>query len=268
MGALLVLAIVIAVAIAAPWLAPHDPTFIDVGERLKPPTWSPGGSPRYILGTDSLGRDVLSRLIFGSRVSIVVGLTVVLISGSIGVTLGLIAGFRGGWIDDVIMRLVDIQLSFPFLLLAIAFLAVLGPGLGNVILVLAIWGWVPYARVVRGETLALREQEFVLASRSVGVRSFGIVFRHILPNTWAATIVIASLSVASTILAEASLSFLGLGVKPSVPTWGGMLADGRQFITRAWWIVTFPGVAIMLTVLCINLVGDWLRDYLDPRLKI
>jgi peptide/nickel transport system permease protein len=268
MTALGVLTLVVIIAISAPWLAPHDPTLIDVVERLKPPMWAPDGSEEYVLGTDPLGRDVLSRLIYGSRVSLAVGLAVVAISGTVGVVLGLIAGYVGGWVDDIIMRLVDIQLSFPFLLLAIAFLAVLGPGLGNLILVLAIWGWVPYARVVRGETLKLREEEFILAARALGVQPGRIVFRHILPNTWAAIIVIASLSVASTILAEASLSFLGLGVKPSVPTWGGMLADGRQHITQAWWIVTFPGLAIMLTVLCINIFGDWLRDFLDPRLKI
>lgn len=266
--AVLVLLAVIIMAVAAPWIAPHDPTLIDVVERLHPPVWAPEGNAQYILGTDSLGRDVLSRLIFGARISMVVGVTVVIISGSLGMVLGLISGYTGGWFDDVIMRLVDITLAFPFLLLAIAFLAVLGPGLLNVILVLAVWGWVPYTRVVRGQTLSLREKEFIDAVRAIGVRPHQIIFRHILPNTWAATIVIATLAVANTILAEAALSFLGLGVKPSIPTWGGMLAEGREHIFVSWWIVTFPGLAIMITILCINLFGDWLRDYLDPQLRI
>ncbi len=266
--ALLILVIVLVTAITAPWITPHDPTLIDVVARLKPPVWAEGGTSEHILGTDSLGRDVFSRVIYGSRVSMIVGVTVVVISGTLGMILGLIAGYVGGWADDVIMRFADITLAFPFLLLAIAFLAVLGPGLINVIIVLAVWGWVPYARVVRGQTLSLREREFIDAVRAIGVRHPRIILRHILPNTWAATIIIATLAVANTILAEAALSFLGLGVKPSVPTWGGMLAEGRDHITVAWWIITFPGLAIMLTILCINLFGDWLRDYLDPRLRV
>jgi peptide/nickel transport system permease protein len=265
--AMLLLLAVVVTAIGAPWLAPHDPTLIDVVQRLEPPAWVAGGSPEHLLGTDSLGRDVLSRIIYGSRVSAIVGVTVVVISGTLGVALGLLSGYAGGLVDDLIMRVADMQLAFPFLLAAIAFLAVLGPGLINVIVVLALWNWVPYARVVRAQTLSLREKEFVEAARAIGVRRARIIFRHILPNTMAATIVIATLAVAQTILAEAFLSFLGLGVKPSVPTWGGMLAEGREHITTAWWIVTLPGLAIMLTVLCINLVGDWLRDYLDPRLR-
>ena len=266
--ALVILVIVLVTAIIAPWITPHDPTFIDVVARLKPPVWAEGGTPEHILGTDSLGRDVFSRVIYGSRVSMIVGVTVVFISGTLGMILGLISGYVGGWADDIIMRLADITLAFPFLLLAIAFLAVLGPGLFNVIIVLAVWGWVPYARVVRGQTLSLREREFIDAVRAIGVRHPRIILRHILPNTWAATIIIATLAVANTILAEAALSFLGLGVRPSVPTWGGMLAEGRDHITVAWWIITFPGLAIMLTILCINLFGDWLRDYLDPRLRV
>jgi peptide/nickel transport system permease protein len=265
--ALVVLCLVLLTALFAPLLAPYDPTLIDVVKRLRPPVWAVGGTPEHLLGTDSLGRDVLSRLIHGSRVSVIVGFTVVALSGTLGVTLGLLAGYFGGWVDDVIMRLADITLAFPFLLLAIAFLAVLGAGLTNVIIVLAVWGWVPYARVVRGDTLALREKEFVEAARAIGVRHPSIILQHILPNTMAATIVIATLAVAQTILAEAALSFLGLGVRPATPTWGGMLAEGREYITTAWWIVTLPGVAITVTILCINLFGDWLRDYLDPRLR-
>jgi peptide/nickel transport system permease protein len=266
--AVLVLVAFLGIALAAPWLAPHDPTAIDVVKRLIPPMWAEGGDPAYVLGTDSLGRDILSRLIYGSRVSAVVAITVVALSGTIGLVLGLIAGYLGGWYDDVIMRVADVALAFPFLLLAIAILAVLGSGLINVIAVLVVWGWVPYARVVRATTLSLREREFVEAARAIGMRGPGLIVRHILPNTFPSAIVIATLAVAQTILAEAALSFLGLGVDPAVPTWGGMLADGRTHITRAWWIVTFPGLAITVTILCINLFGDWLRDHLDPRLRI
>jgi peptide/nickel transport system permease protein len=267
--ALLILIGVVIMAIAAPRIAPYDPTYIDVVRRLKPPLWTSGEGEVHLLGTDSLGRDVFSRVVYGSRISLIVGLTVVIISGTFGVLLGLISGYAGGsLLDDVIMRLADIQLAFPFLLIAIAFLAVLGPGLVNVVIVLALFGWVQYARVVRGQTMALREKEFVEAARAIGVKHGRIIFRHILPNTWAPTIVLASFAVASTILTEAALSFLGLGVKPAVPTWGGMLADGRDHITVSWWIVLFPGLAIMITVLCINVFGDWLRDYLDPRLRV
>jgi peptide/nickel transport system permease protein len=193
----------------------------------------------------------------------------VALAGAIGITLGLFAGYRGGRIDDVIMRLADIQLALPQILMAIAILAVLGPGIQNVILTLAITNWVTYARIVRGQVLSLREKEFVEAARCIGVRDWAVMFKHILPNTLASIIVIASFAVASTMLAEAALSFLGLSVGPDVPTWGGMVASGRdQIITGQWWIYTFPGLAIMLTVLAINTIGDWLRDYLDPRLKV
>jgi peptide/nickel transport system permease protein len=266
--AVLVLLSFVLVALTAPWIAPQDPAAIDVTSRLIPPVWAEGGDPAYLLGTDSLGRDILSRLIYGSRVSALVAVTVVAISGTIGLSLGLFAGYFGGWYDDTIMRAGDILLAFPFLLLAISILAVLGPGLVNVIIVLALWGWVPYARVVRATTLSLREKEFVEAALAIGMRGYGVVFRHILPNTLPSVIVIATLAVSQTILAEAALSFLGLGVNPAVPTWGGMLAEGRTHITRAWWIVTFPGLAITITILSINFFGDWLRDKLDPRLRI
>jgi len=260
---------VIVTAIAAPQIAPYDPADVEVVQRLMPPLWVSDNGDMHLLGTDALGRDVLSRVIYGSRVSLVVGLTVVAFSGTVGVVLGLVSGYvAGSLVDDVIMRIADIQLAFPFLLIAIAFLSVLGPGLTNVIVVLTLFGWVQYARVVRGQAMALREMEFVEAARAIGVRHIRIVLRHILPNTWAPTIVMASFAVASTILSEASLSFLGLGVKPSVATWGNMLAEGRDHITVAWWIVTFPGLALLITVLGINLFGDWLRDYLDPRLRV
>jgi len=221
-----------------------------------------------VLGTDELGRDILSRVMFGAQISLGVGFTAVVLAGAIGISLGLVAGYFRGLVDDTIMRLVDVQLAVPQILLAIALLAALGPGLQNVVLTLAIANWVTYARVVRGEVLSVREKDFVQAARCIGVRDVPIMVRHILPNVLGSIIVIASFAVAGTILAEAALSFLGLSVGPDVPTWGGMVAAGRdQIITGQWWIYTFPGLAIMLTVLGINLIGDWLRDYLDPRLK-
>lgn len=268
MLSLLFLTFIALVAIFAPLLAPLDPSRINVMVTLKPPMWVDGGDPKYIFGTDSLGRDVLSQLIYGSRVSLMVGLTVVAIGGALGTLLGLLAGYYGGLLDDVIMRMADIQLAFPFILLAITFLAALGPGLENLILVLAIGSWMNYARVMRSQVLSLREKEFIEASRALGIRDARIIFRHLMPNAITPIIVIASFSVASTIISEASLSFLGLGVRPSTPTWGAMLANGREYITDAWWLVVAPGVTIMLTVLSINILGDWLRDRLDPRLRV
>lgn len=262
---LMVILSVFTIAIAAPLLSPYDPERIVLRDRLIPPVWSEGGNSNYILGTDSLGRDTLSRLIYGSRISVLVGLTAVGLAGFMGVILGVIAGFYGGLVDDVLMRIADIQLAFPFILLAISVLAVLGPSLLNIIIVLGVTGWVTYARVSRGQVISLREQEYVQAARAIGVKNFRIIFRHILPNIVAPLIVIASFDLAGVIIAEASLSYLGLGVPPSIPTWGSMLADGREYIYEAWWMATLPGLAIMVTVLGINVVGDWLRDYLDPR---
>ena len=270
-GALIVLGMVL-VAVLAPHLAPYQlQGEASIGEqlrrRLMPPAWASGGTSEYLLGTDSLGRDILTRIIHGARVSLAVGFAAVALSGTISVILGLISGYRGGLVDDIIMRIVDIWLAFPFIILAILFLSVLGPGLDKLIAVLALGGWVGYARVTRGQVLAIREREYVLAARALGVSSARILFRHILPNLIGPVIVMSSFAVANTILAEAALSFLGLGVKPAVPTWGTMLADGRDYLRDAWWLATFPGVAIMITVLGVNLFGDWLRDYLDPRLK-
>jgi len=263
----LVLVAVAALAVAAPVLSPHDPTRLHLRDVLVPPAFIEGGDPAYPLGTDSLGRDILSQLIFGSRVSLAVGLTVVAAGGSLGTVLGLLSGYYGGIVDDIIMRWAEIQLAFPFILMAITFLVVLGPGLQNLIIVLAVGSWMTYARVVRGQVISLREKEFVEAARAVGVRNTMIIIRHILPNAVQPLIVVGSFSVARTIIAEASLSFLGLGVRASTPTWGAMLANGREYITDAWWLVTFPGVAIMIAVLAINTLGDWLRDHLDPRLR-
>jgi peptide/nickel transport system permease protein len=191
----------------------------------------------------------------------------VVIGGTVGVVAGLVSGYYGGWIDSLIMRIADIQLAFPFILLAIAIVAVLGGGLFNVVLVLGIGSWVPYARIVRGQVLSAKTQEYVLAARTIGAQDAGVLFRHILPNVLTPAIIIATFGVAAAIIGEATLSFLGVGIQPPTPTWGNMLADGRAYVGSAWWLATFPGVAIMLTVLSINVIGDWLRDYLDPRLR-
>jgi len=265
---LLILVTLLGVATLAEILAPHEPNQVEVANRLKPPVWSDGAIPGYVLGTDAVGRDILSRIIYGARLSLLVGILATFFSGAVGLALGLIAGYRGGLVGDAIMRLAEIQLAFPFILLAITFLAVLGAGVANLILVLSIAGWVVYARVVRAQTLSWREKEFVEAARCLGANDLAIVSRHILPNIAAPLIILASFSVATNVLAEASLSFLGLGVPPSVPSWGAMLADARAYLRDAWWLATFPGVALMLTVLAINVVGDWLRDYLDPRLRL
>ncbi len=263
----IVFLLVVLAAVTATWIAPNDPYGIRLVQRLKPPGYVNASGVTFWLGTDTLGRDVLSRVIYGARVSLIVGLSAVLISGTIGLLLGLASGFFGGLIDDVIMRIADIQLSFPTILLALAIMAVLGSGLDKLILVLGLTGWVQYGRIVRGQVLSIKEEEFVLAARATGEKRWRILFQHILPNIWSPIIVIASFSVASNIVAEASLSFLGVGVPPSIPSWGTMLADGRQYIGVAEWLTIPPGVAISLTVLSINILGDWLRDYLDPRLK-
>jgi peptide/nickel transport system permease protein len=260
-----ILLIVIGGAIFADYLAPHEPDKQRLVSRFTPPFWVAGGKATYPLGTDNVGRDIWSRIIHGSRISLVVGISAVGISLLIGVTLGLLSGFLGGRVDAVIMALVDIMLAFPQLILAFAMVAVLGPGIGNIILVLGLTGWERYARVVRAEVLALREREFVQAARAIGVPTPTIIVRHVLPNTFSSVIVMATLQIAQAILAEAALSFLGLGSGRTYPSWGQMIALGRDYINVAWWISTFPGLAILLTVLAINLVGDRIRDVLDPR---
>ncbi|WP_240230873.1 ABC transporter permease [Devosia lacusdianchii] len=268
---LVALIILLAVAIAAvfgPWISPLDPNRQDIMMRLADPLTEGRRNAFFLLGTDGLGRDVLSRLLYGARISLMVGICAIMVGGTIGVVAGLVAGYFGGWIDDVIMRLGDIQLAFPFILLAIMFLVILGPGVMNIIIVLGVGQWVTYARIVRAQTLSLREKEYVEAARAIGDSTFLIIFRTILPNIIAPLTVIASFNVASVILSEASLSFLGLGVPPNVPTWGAMLADSRdQLMANKWWLAFFPGIAIVLTVLSFNILGDWLRDFLDPRLK-
>jgi peptide/nickel transport system permease protein len=264
---MVVIVLTAAMAVLAPVLSPSDPVKNSLVDRLTPPRWNAGGSAKHPLGTDTLGRDVASRLLYGARVSLIVGLSAVAIAGVLGVALGLVSGYYRGWPDDVLMRLGDVQLAFPVLVLAVAVLAVLGASLTNVIFVLGVTGWITYARIVRGEALSLRQREFVEAARALGATDRYLVWRHIFPNVVPPVIVVATFSVARTIIAEASLSFLGLGIPPPTPSWGAMLDEGRNYITTGWWLALFPGVAILLLVLGINLVGDWLRDALDPRME-
>ncbi len=265
-SAILLLAVTL-VAIFAQQVTSNDPANLALLRRLKAPGYVDESGSYYILGTDTIGRDVYSRMVYGARISLVVGLSAVLLSGTVGIVLGLLSGYYGGRVDDAIMRIADIQLSFPTILLALAIMAVLGPGLDKIIIVLGLTGWVQYGRIVRGQVLSIKEEEFVTAARAIGQRDWRIILQHILPNIWSPVIVIASFSVASNIVSEASLSFLGVGVPPAIPSWGVMLAEGRQFIGVAEWLTIPPGIAISLTVLAINILGDWLRDFLDPRLK-
>ncbi len=245
----------------------RDPLAQDIGSRLLPPAWMQGGSSQWLLGTDHLGRDILSRLLYGSRVSLAVGFWSVLIGGPIGLLLGLIAGYRGGAIDILVMRLVDLHLAFPFVLLAMAMIAILGPGLWKMVAVFSLTSWMLYARTVRSSVLVLREREFVQGAIAVGASGARIVLRHILPNVVSSLVVLLSFDVARIILAESALSFLGLGVPPPTPSWGGMLSEGREYIEDAWWIAAFPGLAIMVVTVGVSFLGDGLRDLLDPRFE-
>ena len=264
--ALLGLAVV--AAVIAPVLAPHDPELADITVRLKPPAWAEGGSTSYLLGADALGRDLLSRVIYGARTSLSVCLIAVALAGLVGITLGLVAGYYGRWVDNAIMRLVDIMFAFPFLLLAITWMAIFEPGRRNVVAILVLTGWATYCRMTRGQVLAVREREYVVAARVIGASGRRLIARHILPNLVATITVVSTMMLAQFILAEAALSFLGLGVEPQTPTWGGLVNEGRDYIVQAWWIETYPGLAIVLTVSGIGLLGDWLRDALDPRLRV
>ena len=260
-----VVALIVTAAVLAPWLAPHNPYVGRVIERLLPPAWMEEGTAGYLLGTDQIGRDVLSRLIYGGRISLGISVLAVAVAGTLGLSLGLVAGFYRGWLDWAISAAVDVMLTFPFVLLALATIAVLGPSVRNVVIVLGVTGWPIYTRVVRAEVVRLRALEFTVAARAIGLTNVRIVLRHIVPNLLNAVIVIASLDVARFIIVEAFLSYLGLGVQPPIPSWGGMLGDFRPFMFDRWWLPTFPGMAIFLTALAVNLVGDGLRDYLDPQ---
>ena len=260
--ALAALVLVTVGAVFAERLAPFRPGEQDITQRLKPP-----GLGGHLLGTDELGRDILSRLLHGARVSLLVGVIAVGLSCPVGMLVGVVAGYAGRRIDDVLMRITEIQLAIPTILLAIAVIGVLGPGLSNVILTLTVTGWTLYARLIRGETLAVKERDYVLAARAAGAGDLRIVGRHVVPNVLSPVIVVAVFAVANMIVLEATLSFLGLGVEPQVVTWGQMLNAGRLYLGTAWWLMTFPGLAIFVTVLSVNLVGDHLRDWLDPRLR-
>lgn len=258
---------IIASSLFFPLVYPHDPLAQDLLMRLIPPFWQKGGSLSFPLGTDNLGRDILVRILYGSRVSLLVGFSSVLVACVSGIGLGLISGYYGGRIDSVIMRLADVFMAYPFMLLTISVIAVLGNSIFNLILVLGLSDWVTYARTIRGSVLSIKKKEFVLASRSVGTPHRVILMRQIFPNVLSPILVLATVRVANIIIWESGLSFLGMGVPPPMPTWGRMLAEGRVYIADAWWLVTLPGLAIMLTILSINLLGDGLRDALDPRLR-
>jgi peptide/nickel transport system permease protein len=254
---------VLVVALAAPWLAATDPMVTDFASSLKPP-----GSPGHPLGTDQLGRDLLARVLYGARLALFIGTCTVVVTAVVGGLAGLVAGFVERWPSTAIMRLADVQLSFPFILLALTINAIVGLGLRNIILSLSAAGWVVYARVVRGEVLAVKQREYVHAAAALGVGRPRLLFRHVLPNVAPSIIVVASLQFSQFVVAEAAISFLGFGVQPPTPAWGSMLSESRDFLYVAWWLAAFPGAALALTALGVNLLGDWLRDTLDPKLRV
>ena len=264
-GSAAVVVLFVLMAVFAPWVAPHDPNETDLFRRLQPPGWLPGGEWSYFLGCDALGRDILSRIIYGTRVSIFIGAAVILVATTVGILAGLAAGYLRGCVVVVIPRVVDILLGFPYLIFAIGLMAMMGPGLINIILALAYKEWVIPCRVVRGETLATRELEYVEAARALGASRWHIMMREILPNILSPVIVVSTIRMAHVIILEASLSFLGLGVQPPTASWGSMVSDGRAFMLEAWWVSTFPGLAILLLVLAINVASQGLRDAFDPR---
>jgi peptide/nickel transport system permease protein len=263
----LILTVLVLAAIAAPYLAPHSPTDGDITRKLISPVWTERGDWEHPLGTDRFGRDVLSRVIYGSRISLAVSLVAIFVAGTLGTLVGLVAGYRGGLVDAFLMRLTDIGLSLPIILIAVVMVAVSEPSFRNVILVIALLLWPRFARQIRGETLAVKEHDFVALALVAGRSSAWIIRRHIFPNVVPTLLVITTLQVGFVILLEGTLSFLGVGVPPPNPAWGLMIADGRGFLATAWWISLFPGLAMLLTVLAVNLMGDWLRDHLDPKLR-
>jgi peptide/nickel transport system permease protein len=262
----IVLLLLVVAAIFAPQLAPYDPLHTSLTERLQPPAFA-GGSDAHLLGTDKLGRDVLSRIIFGSRVSLSVSLLVILVTSTIGTTLGILGGYLGGWVDGLLMRITDISLAFPGILIALLLAVTLGPSLNTVVLSISLLGWAPYARLIRGEVLKLRTADFVLQARIMGCSPVRIMVTHIFPNIVNPLLILATLFLGGVILLESTLSYLGAGIPPPIATWGSMVSDGRSLIDTAWWISFFPGLAIGLVVLSGNFLGDWLRDRLDPRLR-
>jgi len=265
---LIIVLIVIGIAPFASLLAPYDPSQTHPAEMLQPPVWMEGGSMDFILGTDQLGRDMLSRIIYGTQISLLVGIFSVIIAGILGGLLGLISGYYGGKVDTVIMRFVDAFIAIPGLLITLVILTVVGPSLWTLIVVLGITNWVNYARIVRGEVLSIKERDFVKAAQSIGVKDYKIIIKHLIPNVTSSFIVTATLSVANTIIAEAALSFLGMGIQPPAVSWGLMLNSGKDYLAVSWWVATFPGIAITITSLGIIFLGDWLRDVLDPRMHM
>ncbi|MCA1769444.1 MAG: ABC transporter permease [Halomonas sp.] len=254
------------VAVGAQWIAPHDPQGIDIGNRMLWPVWTDSNSnPIYLLGTDALGRDILSRLIFASQMTIVVAVSAVIVSGIVGVFMGLISGFFGRWMDAVIMRLADLQLAFPSLMIGLIVMSLIGSGVMELIFVIALTQWAYYARIVRSEVIKVRETEYVQASKALGAGNVRLIFKHVLPNALASMLVVASFTLAIAIYYEASLSFFGLGIPPAIPTWGNMISDARDVMLRNWWFALFPGLAITFTVLAFNLLGDWVRDHFDVK---
>ncbi len=260
------LLLIVVLALFAPLFTRYEPNQIELRDRLTPPLTVDASGDFRLMGTDGLGRDVWTRVLYGARLSLLIGLSTVMIGGTLGLVLGLLAGYNGGIWEDIIMRGADIQIALPSMVLYIAILSVLGGGLLQVILILGFTGWVNYARVARAQVLAMRNQEFVLAARSLGASRSRVLVKHITPNMLAPIIVIASFDVAKNIVVAAALSFIGVGIPPDVPTWGGMLSEARDVLRLAWWPATLPGVALMLLVLSVNLIGDWVRDLLDPRL--
>ncbi|HEV8458127.1 MAG TPA: ABC transporter permease [Methylomirabilota bacterium] len=259
--------LLVLVAVSAPWIAPQDPLRQTLRGRLGPPTLEGADGRAHLLGTDQLGRDVLSRVIYGSRVSLMVGFSAVAVGGLLGSSLGLLSGFAGRRVDAVVMTVADAQLAFPFILLAIGIIAVLGPSFPTLVVVIGLSGWVSYARILRAQVLSLRSREFVEAVHALGGSTLRIIAQHVLPNVLSTIVVIATLELARSIVLEATLSFLGLGIQPPTPSWGGMIQEGREYLDSAWWISTCPGIVLMLTSIVVSRTGDWLRDVLDPTLR-
>jgi peptide/nickel transport system permease protein len=255
------------IALLAPWLAPHDPAVGILTERLLPPAWVDGGSSTHLFGTDILGRDILSRLLYGARISLAVCALAILIAGCIGSLLGILAGYLGGWVNALIMRLVAIAISLPVILIALLFGVLFGPSFGNIIIIISLVLWSQFARMARGETLRVKESDYIDLARTAGCSKLRIMFDHVLPNVAGALIVLATLQVGTVIIMEAALSFLGVGVPPPTPAWGSMIAEGRSYVVSAWWLCIFPGLAVLFTVLSVNVVGDGLTDFLNPTLR-
>jgi peptide/nickel transport system permease protein len=262
-----ILSLIILMAIFADLVAPCDPVKMSLPDRLMPPFWGEGGSTEHLLGTDKMGRDILSRLIFGARISLSISLLVIAITAMVGTILGIVGGYLGGRTEAFLMRITDISMAFPAILVAMLLCVSMGPSFTTVVVAISMLGWAPYARLIRGETLRLREEDFIAQARIIGTSPFRIMLRHIFPNIINPLIIIMTLQVGLLILTEASLSFLGVGIPPPAPSWGNMVNDGRNLVDTAWWISTFPGIAIGLVVLSGNFLGDWLRDKLDPRLR-